>query len=54
VSQHKLGHLSEHNNHPELARESAYKALDGKLSLFQSATISLAHQDKPLQPLTIG
>jgi phosphoribosyl 1,2-cyclic phosphodiesterase len=49
-----LGHLSEHNNHPELARESAYKALDGKMSLFQSASISLAHQDKPLQPLTIG
>ena len=54
ASQLVLGHLSEHNNHPELARESAYKALDGKLSLFQSATISLAHQDKPLQPLTIG
>lgn len=49
-----LAHLSEENNHPELARESAYKALGGKMTLFQSATISLAHQDKPLQPLTLG
>jgi hypothetical protein len=49
-----LAHLSEHNNHPELARESAYKALCGKMSLFQSASISLAHQDKPLQPLMLG
>ena len=49
-----LAHVSEHNNHPELARESAYKALCGKMSLFQSASISLAHQDKPLQPLMLG
>jgi phosphoribosyl 1,2-cyclic phosphodiesterase len=25
-----LGHLSEHNNHPELARQAAIKALDGR------------------------
>jgi phosphoribosyl 1,2-cyclic phosphodiesterase len=25
-----LGHLSEHNNHPELVRQSAIKALDGR------------------------
>lgn len=49
-----LAHLSEQNNHPELARDSAYKALGGKMSLFQSATIRLAHQDNPLQPLTLG
>lgn len=49
-----LAHLSEHNNHPELARESATRALGGKMTLFQSANISLAHQDKPLQPLTLG
>jgi phosphoribosyl 1,2-cyclic phosphodiesterase len=49
-----LAHLSEHNNHPELARESAYQALGGKMSLFQSASIHLAHQDRPLQPLRLG
>jgi phosphoribosyl 1,2-cyclic phosphodiesterase len=49
-----LAHLSEHNNHPELARESAYKALGGRITLFQSAAIALAHQDKPLQPFTLG
>jgi phosphoribosyl 1,2-cyclic phosphodiesterase len=25
-----LGHISEHNNHPELVRHSAMKALDGR------------------------
>jgi phosphoribosyl 1,2-cyclic phosphodiesterase len=49
-----LAHLSEHNNHPELARESAYKALGGKMNLFQSCALSLALQDKPLQPLCLG
>ena len=49
-----LAHLSEHNNHPELARESAYKALGSRMTLFQSATITLAHQDKALQPFTLG
>jgi len=49
-----LAHLSEHNNHPELARETAYKALGGRLNLFQSCALTLAHQDKPLQPLSLG
>ncbi|HET9184378.1 MAG TPA: MBL fold metallo-hydrolase [Candidatus Angelobacter sp.] len=49
-----LAHLSEQNNHPELARESASKALGERMSLFQSTCISLAQQDKPLQPLTLG
>src|SRR5215467_13964029 len=49
-----LAHLSEHNNHPELAREAAYKALGGKMNLFQSCALSLALQDKPLQPLCLG
>lgn len=49
-----LAHLSEHNNHPELARETACKALGGKASLFQSANVTLAQQDTPLQPLTLG
>src|SRR5262249_44388575 len=49
-----LAHLSEHNNHPELAREAAYRALGGKMNLFQSCALSLAQQDKPLQPLCLG
>jgi phosphoribosyl 1,2-cyclic phosphodiesterase len=51
-----LAHLSEHNNHPELAREAAYRALGGKIrpNLFQSCVLSLAQQDKPLQPLCLG
>jgi phosphoribosyl 1,2-cyclic phosphodiesterase len=49
-----LAHLSEHNNHPELARDCAHKALGGKTTLFQSAAISLARQDSPLPPFTLG
>ena len=49
-----LAHLSEHNNHPEVARQTAYSALGGKMNLFQSCALSLAHQDKPLQPLCLG
>lgn len=49
-----LAHLSEHNNHPELARDSAARALTGKVNLFQSTSVTLALQDKPLQPLTVG
>jgi hypothetical protein len=49
-----LGHLSEHNNHPELARETAFKALGGKMNLFQSCSLTLALQDQPLHPLCLG
>jgi phosphoribosyl 1,2-cyclic phosphodiesterase len=49
-----LAHISEHNNHPELVRETACKALDGRMSLFQSCALTLARQDKPLQPLSLG
>lgn len=49
-----LAHLSEHNNHPEVARQTAYKALGGKMNLFQACALSLAYQDKPLQPLCLG
>ena len=49
-----LAHLSELNNHPELARETAYKALGGRLNLFQACALTLAQQDKPLQPLCVG
>jgi phosphoribosyl 1,2-cyclic phosphodiesterase len=34
-----LGHLSEHNNHPELARRAAMKALDGR-ALFTRLVIA--------------
>lgn len=34
-----LGHLSEHNNHPELARQAALKALDGR-TLFTQLVIA--------------
>jgi phosphoribosyl 1,2-cyclic phosphodiesterase len=49
-----LAHLSEQNNHPELARETAYKALGTRLSLFQSSALTLAQQDRPLQPICMG
>lgn len=49
-----LAHLSEHNNHPELARETAHKALGGRLNLFQACSLTMAQQDSPLQPLCLG
>jgi phosphoribosyl 1,2-cyclic phosphodiesterase len=49
-----LAHLSEQNNHPEVARETAFRALGGKLNLFQSCALTLARQDHPLQPLCLG
>ena len=49
-----LAHLSEQYNHPELARETAYQALGSHMNLFQSCTLTLAQQDKPLQPLCLG
>jgi len=49
-----LAHLSEHNNHPEIARDTAYKALGGRMNLFQSCALSLARQDQPMSPLSLG
>lgn len=49
-----LAHLSEHNNHPELAREAADRALGTRLSLFQSSALTLAQQDQPLPPICVG
>jgi phosphoribosyl 1,2-cyclic phosphodiesterase len=49
-----LLHLSEQNNYPELAHQTAYKALGHRLNLFQASTLSIALQDKPLQPLCLG
>ena len=49
-----LAHISEQNNHPEVARETAFRALGGKMNLFQSIALTLARQDHPLQPLCLG
>jgi phosphoribosyl 1,2-cyclic phosphodiesterase len=49
-----LAHLSQENNHPELARQSATEALGNAMTLFPSTSVTLAEQDRPLQPLTLG
>jgi phosphoribosyl 1,2-cyclic phosphodiesterase len=48
-----LAHLSEENNYPELARQTAWKALGQKMNLFQSSALSIAQQDIPLQLLCL-
>ncbi len=45
-----LAHLSEQNNHPEIAREAAEKALRGRLDLLRNRLL-LATQDKPLETI---
>ncbi len=45
-----LAHLSEHNNHPEIARTAAQRALADRLSLLHNRLI-LASQTQPLEPL---
>jgi phosphoribosyl 1,2-cyclic phosphodiesterase len=47
-----LGHLSESNNAPELARLSAEQALGGHPTLLGNR-ILLAHQGTPLDPITL-
>lgn len=49
-----LAHISEHNNHPELVRDTAYKALGGRMNLFQSCALTLARQDQPMAPICLG
>ncbi len=49
-----LLHLSEQNNYPELARQSASKALGNRMPLFQASALSIASQEKPLPPLCLG
>src|SRR5712672_122070 len=41
-----LAHLSEHNNHPEIALKAAKDALGLQGSLFQSCGVTVAQQDK--------
>lgn len=45
-----LAHLSEHNNHPELARTAAEQALSDRRSLLHNR-LMLASQMQPLEPL---
>jgi phosphoribosyl 1,2-cyclic phosphodiesterase len=45
-----LAHLSEHNNHPEIARTAAERALSDRRSLLQNRLV-LASQLRPLEPL---
>ena len=47
-----LAHLSEANNHPELARESAQRALGERLNLIANR-IMLAHQSQPLESICL-
>ena len=47
-----LGHLSESNNHPELARITAERAIGDRLSLLGNR-ILLALQSTPLAPITL-
>jgi phosphoribosyl 1,2-cyclic phosphodiesterase len=45
-----LAHLSESNNHPELARVSAERALGGRLNLIENQLV-LASQTEPMEVL---
>ena len=47
-----LAHLSEQNNHPEIARRAAEKALAARGSLFQNRVL-LAEQSQALQPIRL-
>jgi phosphoribosyl 1,2-cyclic phosphodiesterase len=47
-----LAHLSEQNNHPDLARVSAERALGARPGLWSNRLV-LASQDEPLESLTL-
>jgi phosphoribosyl 1,2-cyclic phosphodiesterase len=47
-----LAHLSEKNNHPDLARRSAERALGGRRDLLRNR-LMLASQDQPLDPIRL-
>ena len=47
-----LGHLSEQNNLPELARLAAEQAIAGRMSLLGNRVL-LAMQEKPLEPICL-
>lgn len=47
-----LAHLSEHNNHPEIARGAAIKALGSRQTLLRNR-VMLASQTEPLEPIRL-
>ncbi len=47
-----LAHLSEQNNHPELARRAAEMALGGRRTLLHNR-VMLAAQSEPMQPIRL-
>ncbi len=47
-----LAHLSEHNNHPEIARGAAERALGPRRDLLRNQ-LMLASQDAPLDPIRL-
>jgi phosphoribosyl 1,2-cyclic phosphodiesterase len=47
-----LGHLSEQNNLPELARLAAEQAIGGRMTLLGNRVV-LAVQDMPLEPICL-
>ena len=47
-----LAHLSEQNNHPEIARETAERALGARRTLVHNRLL-LASQSQPLEPLRL-
>jgi hypothetical protein len=44
-----LAHLSENNNHPEIARMSAVEALEGRATRQNGLQLHLASQSAPTQ-----
>jgi len=47
-----LAHLSEQNNHPDLARHAAERALAPRRDLWRNR-LMLARQDRPLEPIRL-
>ena len=48
-----LAHLSENNNHPDIARTCAEKALEPRRSLLHTQTLYLATQESHLKPILV-
>jgi len=48
-----LAHLSEQNNHPEIARREAEKALSHRGQTLWSSRVLVAAQDGPLEPIRL-
>ena len=47
-----LAHLSEHNNHPEIARAAAERALEARQGLWRNRVL-LASQTEALEPIRL-